>query len=98
MFAVTLTVLKTQHFAEIVATPHFSSPTWPFLLRFAHAHFTPAHPHGFSWARHCSVNCNKKVNIKNASATTLKQIGKDEKWLQDWLTADPAPNRGGARL
>jgi hypothetical protein len=50
------------------------------------------------WARHCSVNCNKKVNIKNASATTLKQIGKDEKWLQDWLTADPAPNRGGARL
>jgi hypothetical protein len=62
MFAVSLTVLKTQHFAKIVATPLFSSPTWPFLLRFAHAHFTPAHPHGFSWARHCSVNCNKKVN------------------------------------
>jgi hypothetical protein len=48
MFAVSLTVLKTQHFAEIVATPLFSSPTWPFLLRFAHAHFTPAHPHDFS--------------------------------------------------
>jgi hypothetical protein len=29
------------------------------------------------------------MDIKNATATTLKQIGKDEKWLQDWLTEDP---------
>ncbi len=29
------------------------------------------------------------MDIKNSTATTLRQIGKDEKWLQDWLIADP---------
>jgi hypothetical protein len=29
------------------------------------------------------------MEIKNAAVTTLKAIGKDEKWLQDWLVEDP---------
>ena len=29
------------------------------------------------------------MDIKNATVTTLKVIGKDEKWLQDWLVEDP---------
>jgi hypothetical protein len=29
------------------------------------------------------------MEIKNATETTLKAIGKDEKWLQDWLIEDP---------
>jgi len=29
------------------------------------------------------------MDIKNATLTTLKALGKDEKWLQDWLVEDP---------
>jgi hypothetical protein len=29
------------------------------------------------------------MDTRNAAATMLRQIGKDEKWLQDWLTEDP---------
>jgi hypothetical protein len=29
------------------------------------------------------------METKNASVKMLRQIGKDEKWLQDWLVADP---------
>lgn len=29
------------------------------------------------------------MEIKNASLTTIKALGKDEKWLQDWLVEDP---------
>ena len=29
------------------------------------------------------------MDIKNATVTTLKVIGKDEKWLQEWFVEDP---------
>lgn len=29
------------------------------------------------------------MDIKSASLTTIKAIGKDERWLQDWLVEDP---------
>jgi hypothetical protein len=62
MFAVSSTVLKTQHCAEIAATPFFSSPHGLFYYdsrtRTSHLLIRTIS----LWARHCSVNCNKKVN------------------------------------